>query len=328
MSENTTDRTLHKHIFIGGCQRSGTTMLGAMLGQHSRCISIPESQFKFDLLSTVISSAEKHNGLALLKAIRVNWRFLVWDLGLSSQTENEIDTNWDIARILDYLALQYAEKIEKTNIDILVDHTPNNLRFAATLHLWFPEAKFIHLVRDGRAVAASVIPLDWGPNTVIRAASWWAERVAHGLAAESFFGPEKILRIHYEELVTYPRKTMEKVSDFLGIEFQEQMLQPHGFKVPVYSRSQHALVGSKLDSSRVSSWLSQLSRREIELFERWSFDLLALLGYEQFFGVEARKPNRLERLKLEFDERARQLINRCYRQPRRRRKSLSGQNAL
>src|SRR5690606_9333198 len=135
----------------------------------------------------------------------------------------EIDTNWDIARILDYLALQYAEKIEKTNIDILVDHTPNNLRFAATLHLWFPEAKFIHLVRDGRAVAASVIPLDWGPNTVIRAASWWAERVAHGLAAESFFGPEKILRIYYEELVTYPRKTMEKVSDFLGIEFQEQM---------------------------------------------------------------------------------------------------------
>ena len=45
-----------------------------------------------------------------------------------------------------------------------VDHTPVNLKFFMHLVKHYERAKFIHIVRDGRAVASSVIPLEWGPN--------------------------------------------------------------------------------------------------------------------------------------------------------------------
>jgi Sulfotransferase family len=70
----------------------------------------------------------------------------------------------------------------KEEADWWVDHTPTNLRFARLLTAWFPEARFIHIVRDpGRA--ASVMPLNWGPNTITEAALFWKRRMALALTS-------------------------------------------------------------------------------------------------------------------------------------------------
>ena len=62
-------------IFIGGCDRSGTTLLGAMLGAHPRHVAVPEMPFKVPLLES--GSVRGNDALAMLSR---EWRFKIWTL--------------------------------------------------------------------------------------------------------------------------------------------------------------------------------------------------------------------------------------------------------
>src|SRR5262249_378723 len=147
----------------------------------------------------------------------------------------------------------------------------------------FPDAKFIHIVRDGRAVAASMLPLDWGPNEIFTAARSWQRQLSYGFIAAAALGPERLLNIRYEDLVEMPEQTMRRIASFLDIEFVPGMLSSTGLKLPKFTRYQHQLIGAPPQLERVESWRRTLSRREIEIFESVVGDLLPLLGYQPVF---------------------------------------------
>ena len=281
-------------IFIGGCDRSGTTLLGSMLGGAKNCIATPESQFK----TAILPYCRKKDGtvdvrLASRRIVK-HWRFKLWGL-------RESDYDWVLqisssySELIGNLVKAYAIKIGKTDAIVWIDHTPNNLQYAETLLNFFPEAKFVHIVRDGRAGAASVIPLDWGPNTIIHAAHWWVERIAFGLAAESFLGPQRIIRVKYEDLLRKPEIILHQLCNFFDIKFNPEMLEGKGFIPPQYTRSQHRLIGRKPDLTRLEAWRTKLSSREIEIFEALTGDFLVYLGYKPLYGILAKGPNRKER---------------------------------
>ena len=56
---------------------------------------------------------------------------------------------------------------------------------------------FRPLIRNGRAVAASVLPFDWRPNTILKTARFWKDSVNYGLDAETFI-PQRVYRVRYE----------------------------------------------------------------------------------------------------------------------------------
>jgi hypothetical protein len=178
---------------------------------------------------------------------------------------------------------------------VWIDHTPKNALYTATLFRTFPEAKMIHIVRDGRAVAASILPLDWGPNEIEPAARFWAGRLAYGLIAESCW-PDKVFRVHYEDLVQGPEVTLQKLCTVLDLTYDPAMNQTAGFQVPQYTAQQHALIGQVPDRSRVSGWEKQLTPRQVEIFEYTTGDLLEMLGYRPKFGLQAKKVSRRESL--------------------------------
>ena len=60
------------------------------------------------------------------------------------------------------------------------------------VHEMFPNAQFIHIIRDGRDVA-TVLKLPWGPEDVVRAAEWWNEHVWVGRRVGAILGPERYL---------------------------------------------------------------------------------------------------------------------------------------
>jgi hypothetical protein len=197
--------------------------------------------------------------------------------------------------LIEWIIKKYATRCGKTRFSLWVDHTPSNLRYAITLLEIFPEAKFINLIRDGRAVASSILPLDWGPNTITKAAAWWIDRAAYGLAAETSVPKAKILRIRYEDLVRDPQETLKKICDYLEIDRQPQMAEANGFKVSRYSARQHALVGKEPDANRINAWEKALTPRQIEIFESLTADFLQYLGYTLRYGLKARGPTRMER---------------------------------
>jgi hypothetical protein len=285
---------IRRQIFIGGCGRSGTTMLGAMLGAHSDCICSPESHFKISVLRARDWNLERVDLAYALNVIRKHWRFKIWDMPLDQAALSEAVWQDTYASLLERIVAQYGAKIDKSNTNTWVDHTPSNVRYAPRLLEVFPQAKFIHVVRDGRAVAASIMPLDWGPNSIIGAAHWWLAETQAGLAMETLLPPDRISRIRYEDLVTQPEQRLSDLCAFLGIEYQPQMAMAGGFTPPKYTAHQHTLIGSKPDAKRVTRWQTKLSPRQIELFESLTFDYLHYLGYPLEYGSQALPANAFE----------------------------------
>lgn len=302
-----------KPVFIGGCDRSGTTMLGAMLGMHTECLTVPESQFKIDVLRNVNLNEDKANLLSVLNMIKKHPRFRLWSLDIDSTPISE-DTS--CSQLIEWIVKKYGEKVGKETCRVWVDHTPANIRYGTTLLNLFPEAKMVHIVRDGRAVASSIMRLDWGPNTIIEAARWWVEKVGYGLAAESSWGSQ-IIRLKYEDLVSEPEHTLKTLCAFLNIDYQASMVAGHGFKVPAYTAKQHVLVGKKPDVKRVNAWKEELTPRQVEIFESLTGDFLSYLGYDLKYGVKARKPTTGERLRSDIRELYKKWVINKFRHRRR-----------
>ena len=304
-----------RSVFIGGHPRSGTTLLGAMIGAHSDCICTPESQFKTRVLR---DASVKNKGLTdpgtTLRLMNKDWRFRIWGLRIGSVPYDEISSYRDF---LEFIVKAYGLKAGRPNPLVWVDHTPSNIKNAPVLLEIFPDAKFIHIVRDGRAVASSVMPLDWGPNTIDKAAYSWVKRLSQNLSVESMLGPMRIMRIKFEDLVQHPADAMKQVCRFLAVDYQPQMVEGAGFNVPRYTANQHSLVGKKPDPAEIDTWGTNLTARQVEIFEGIAGDMLLSLGYSLKYGGYTRKMTMVEKMISEIVEAYRGLIANRTRHRRR-----------
>ncbi len=282
-------------VFIGGCDRSGTTLLGSMLGTHSECLCTPESQFIVQVPSGSALDVNHIDPQTVLDTIMKHPRFKIWRLQIDSSFIWHGQSIISYPELIKWIVKEYGKANGKSSPHIWIDHTPSNVKYAATLIALFPEAKMIHIVRDGRAVASSLLSVTWGAASVDRAAYFWLRNLAYGLAVESFYGSIKVMRVKYEDLVNTPEATLQHVSSFLGIDYQPQMMIGNGFKVPSFTRKDHALVGRALDRRRVSAWQTELTLRQIEIFESTTGDMLRYLGYDTRFGASARPMTIIER---------------------------------
>ncbi len=285
------DNKIKQQVFIGGCSRSGTTLLGAMIGAHDDFICSPESHFKIDVLRAINKQIVSATPEAVLDFIKRHWRFQIWGLDLTPESFLSCSNqNPSIGCLLNGVVAHYAVQQDKPQAHTWVDHTPENISYTYSLLDVFPEAKFIHIIRDGRAIAASILPLDWGPNSIMKVSRWWMRMTSFGLAAEKALGPERVLRVKYEDLVLEPETTMRTISQFLGIEFQPAMLQATGFNPPPYTTQQHMLVGNTPDRKVVNRWQQKLTERQIEIFEHQTRDFMLSLGYPLRYGLQAKGP--------------------------------------
>lgn len=311
-------------VLIGGCPRSGTTLLGAMLGRGPDVVTVPEAEFKWGLLPAAATAGETRiDRAAATRYLAREWRFRLWDVPLDDLAGLPDQTPYGV--FLDRLVTAHGRAVGKPSAATWVDHTPLNIKYARTLARLLPEARFVHLVRDGRGVAASVLPLDWGPSTVREAARWWATHVAMGLAAAAALGPGVVHTVRYEDLVREGADTLRDLCDALDLPFDDDMLSTRDYRVPRYTRGQHGLVARPPDPARADGWRGQLARRQVEEFEHVTGELLDYLGYPLEHGLSARPPRRRERLgdALQGPLR-RQLLDRPRRLRRRARVVLDG----
>jgi len=281
-----------------------------MIGAHSKCICTPESPFKTRALRH--ASVEQNGRIdiaAAFNAIKRDWRFDIWGLDLRSLPNAEIHS---YPELILWIVKKYGEKSGRRNADLWVDHTPSNVKNAGALLGLFPQAKFIHIVRDGRGVAASILPLDWGANTIDRAALSWSKRLSQYLGIESRLGDEKIIRVGFEDLVMNPEATMKKICGFLCIDFQPDMVRGSGFTVPNYTAEQHSLVGKAPDAGEADAWEKALRPRQVEIFENLAGEMLSSLGYPHRYGKSAQKMTTKEKVVANIEEiMKREVINKA-----------------
>jgi len=137
---------ISQQVFIGGCSRSGTTLLGSMLGAHHSCICSPESHFKVGILRHLSGNFRHINLKEVMTYLARHWRFQIWELPINIEhIQSEADGD-GYADMLNWIVSQYAQHEKKPEAQIWIDHTPENISYASSLLELFPEAKFIHII--------------------------------------------------------------------------------------------------------------------------------------------------------------------------------------
>ena len=172
----------------------------------------------------------------------------------------------------------YAQSEGKTR---WADKTPAYIGHVDRLAAIWPDARFVVLVRDGRDVALSVMGVPFGPNNAWAAARSWAIAIRQGREAAARY-PGRVLELRYEDLVTSPEQELETVCDFLGLDYDDDMLALERTERSKVAEDQSAWftnVWSGITTAAVGKWRTELSPREVGIFEAVAGDELRALGY-------------------------------------------------
>ena len=240
-------------FFIVGAPRTGSTLLRRILNTHSQVAIPPESPFLIDYLKADHVPAARRLALLVEDPDYRDWR-----QGVATQLDAS-DVASGIARIHE----SYAAAAGKSRWG---HKTPRLVRHWERLARLFPDARFIHLVRDPRAVAASLRSSAAHRNHALAAARRWRLDTGFGLAMERVLG-SRALRVHYEDLVRGPEATIRKVCAFLDLAFDRTMLQPAELRLNPHEalRGHHERVGQPIDGESLETWRQTLSSRDIDV---------------------------------------------------------------
>jgi len=278
-----------KCIFIGGADRSGTTMLASLLSNIVGSVVTPESLFKTEIPFEYPIRIENYSN-----KLTEDQRFKRWGVDLEKIKNKEYLSYHDVYQ--DILNLYSSNK----KVKYWIDHSPNNLMYAKLLNSTFNNCYFIHIVRDGRAVAHSQIPLEWGDNTYLHSSKSWLNKILYGFITQNLF-PKRTILIKYEDLLLDSEKEIAKILKILGeTVIMENDVLDDGF-VPEFSKAQHSLVGRPPDSTRAYAWKDKLTEQNIADFQYYSGDALELLGYE-LVNVKTKKITKKHIIKEFFKE--------------------------
>ena len=320
-------------LFVVGCPRSGTTLLQRMLDAHPLLTVANDTHFIARAVSAVAPDWRDEPG-ALEAA---DTRLREWSrayrrfprLGLDAAAVERAAAPRDgyarfVGRLYDELAVSRTKPFAGEKTPDYVSHLP-------LLHALFLDARFIHIVRDGRDVALSLlewatpskgpgrIPL-WSRDPMAVCALWWRRGVEAGRRDGAELGAGRYLEVRYEELVASPERGLREIASFLDLPFAEEMLTfNRGRERRDSGRSaKSAWLGP---TSGLRDWRRQMDAENIELFEALAGETLGSAGYVR----HVRRPSadagaRAERASEWWDEYLRE-------KERKRRRSSVGANA-
>ncbi|MGH9186632.1 MAG: sulfotransferase family protein, partial [Acidimicrobiales bacterium] len=274
--------------FIVGVGRSGTTLLRSILDAHSELAVVHESRF--------VAWMARHRGRYEGGSGFDEARFLADLLDEGSPCPSRLHS-WDVAPGVVRAAVSAGRPADLAAAIRLVfrsyagaqgkprygDKTPGYVRFLPAVGALLPEARFVHLVRDGRDVALSMLDVDFGGVNVAHAAWMWASRLQAAETAGRGLGPNRYLRVRYEDLVDAPEAEMGRICDFLTLEAEPAMLRHHE-RSDVVARDlgtqphhDHARLPV---TAGLRDWRAQMRPADVVSFETVAGPLLTELGYE------------------------------------------------
>ncbi|TWT88690.1 Sulfotransferase domain protein [Pseudobythopirellula maris] len=276
-------------IFIVGCDRSGTTLLRLMLIQHSQVAILRESNF----LSVVRDRRDDYGRFDTAWARHAFIRDLQWSQATSktiSFDSFELEVDEALAaleaaapcELPGAIAALYNAHAAKQGKTIWGDKTPAYILEMEWLAEAFPGARFVHIIRDARDTAHSIVKARFQAN-YRKAGEMWATRVAAGIAAGKKLGPERYYEMRYEGLLQSTEDELRRMSEWLGIEYESGMLEYYTTSDKNIAKEHtqlFELASKPVDASRAFAWRGSMPRLQVADVEENAGPLLAELGYE------------------------------------------------
>lgn len=213
-------------VFVVGVPRSGTTLLQSLLSAHSQVYSLPETHFFSTILPRLGKSATERideetldHALTLLKELM--------DLQLSCEQQTQLAALATTGRLTGQYLFEFildcyrplgGERLR------VIEKTPLHLEHMPEIVAVFPTAKFVHIVRDPRNAISSLLKTTFAPT---RWLFWYTQYWNYALSLSDRFSqhyPDSILTVRYETLVAEVSSTLERICEFLGMQFEEEMI--------------------------------------------------------------------------------------------------------
>jgi protein-tyrosine sulfotransferase len=258
-------------IVVGGCPRSGTTLLRLILDSHRNIACGPELKYADYLKNSMVKSWKAHGRL--------------------------MEENYGIT--LPYFAqtfgLQYAALLEPYRIKAgkarIAEKTPQNILSFPALAMMLPKSPMVHMIRDGRDVASSLVRQKWVhlgttkklayTQDIKSAAEYWARCVRTGRTLSGL--KVRYTEIRYEDLVNKPESTLRYLLDRLNEPWDPSVLdyqnKPH--HLPRSEQRSHGdSLKKPINPEAIGRW-RDWSAAERSEFKAAAGELLIELGYAQ-----------------------------------------------
>ena len=256
-------------IFLGGAYRSGLTLVRAMLDSHSEIACPPD--------------------LAIVPALALQWEQVEKVLGDNLARHYATDRDALRAAFTGPITNIFACAARKYDRRLIADKTPANVFVFPQIRKLFPASPLVHVVRDGRDVAASLLTQGWCDPCTGRllpmcaaapgAARHWKSAIKQARIAEMLDGP--FFQVRYEQLVTDPRAALMPLLSWLGVTFESRMLQfyAHARAYIDLERSSIPLLQKPLVCTQVGRWRHDLTTEQTQEIQFECGMELSDLGY-------------------------------------------------
>lgn len=259
-------------FFIIGSPRSGTTLLERILNRHSRLFIPPETEYFYLLQRYTDSFDEKVGRQALIKFLKQYEKeeaFQFLGLQCGSELYRLADGVTSFAELFCQLMATLADSSGKER---WIEKTPHHLRYAEKISKSLPNSKFILLMRDGRAVINSRLKHPNWENNIVTSARKWGCDANTANALRNRLPEGNLYVLYYEKLLINPELEVRQLLDYLGEDYEENMVTPDNEKRTVktdyYQQEWMKKSLTSLDSGRISGWENELKEKQIILIEK------------------------------------------------------------
>lgn len=329
---------MSRRLFVMGMFRSGTTLFSRLLHAHGDvvCASDPFRQYYLALVNHVKKDVEADLSgfdpldypdeaqLQLFDAVQEatldrpfpdGWRDSLYERIIPEAepkspkfTDHFEEVRGDTFReVFEHLWSRVSEAYADGDEAWVATKEVETTKLTPVLARTFPDSKFLHIVRDPRAVCASknVRENDKSPWLILT--RQWRKLATLSYCYEQRF-PERVHVVRYEDLVQSPRETVTGICEFLDVEMDETTLDPSNFVDGAgeqwLQNTSHGESSASFDTSAIDKWRDVLADREAEYVEQLCYATMRTYGYEpdSSFGLSADMlfdPPQVERDQLE-----------------------------
>lgn len=272
-------------IFIVGAPRSGTTLLQYMLKSHPE-ISLPTGESHF-----FIPFYQRRAEFGDLK-VKENLKFLLTEIynARSDFFDDDLhgikfDINIltdklhaiNVSTVPDVISAIFQLNADAEGKKFWGEKTPYYILHLPIIKEMFPDARIVHIIRDGRDCAISMLERRWDLRiyNIYHAAYTWTKYVKSG---QDFgkINPDSYFEIHYEDILTSPQKSLKALCNFLDAKYNDSLVN---FKKS-NETGKTPLLKRPLQIDNMQKWKNQMSKKQIQLFEAMAGSTLTENGYE------------------------------------------------
>lgn len=274
-------------IFIIGYERSGTTLLMAMLGCHPR-IAIPEVGWLYPRIypwrHTYGDLNDDENFRTLASEMLFGLNEPLWGMKLNPATAVDEIVGMAQERSFTgiYEAMHRRYLMENDGKPRWGQKTPNNLYFVPQILECFPNAQFIFIVRDGRDAAVTSLSSAFGAGNIWGTAYTWAKANAFVKPFREQYNDSTWFDVKYEQLCREPEHVLQAVCTFIGEQYSPEMLNFHKTPLGVKRGQQrdHAPLGHAVSDRYVGIYKQFLSLHEQQVYAAVAGEIHREYGYE------------------------------------------------